>query len=245
MFRTGVIFCFCLFAIALLAFLAVRHREVLRAAEAASSTALTQDDSPDVAAALRTLSDPSGDPSHPSSKTWAIQFAQFVNSHPGGQWVIGRCERPSLSEAEAAESAHADAGRKILPIILRRLNVSHVDAGWIRDRVYGDVRDGRLDADRFAEQFNRPYGQVWAESVLADVSPSRVDPLLAEYHVALGARHLQLRRHLAIAAVLSILTILAYLLLNSLTRGYFTTRLRIAATAIVTVLIFFLVRGTI
>src|SRR4051812_25628365 len=65
------------------------------------------DDSPtDVAATLRMLSDSQV---NDESKGWATRFVDFVNDHPGRQWIVGTCEKPCLSEAEAASSARADA----------------------------------------------------------------------------------------------------------------------------------------
>lgn len=206
----------------------VRHRLMLH--RAIPAPVVVEDDSPDVAAVLRTLS---GHETVADEKSWAVRFAQFINAHPGTQWVVGRSRTPCLSEAEASEAARQDGAAKVYPFLLQNIGTRRVDAGWLRERLMQDVRAGRLDADRFAESFNRPYGQVWTESVLLDVSPARLDPLLARYRDELNVRHIQFRRHLAAAAVISIGTALAYLLLNSITKGYFTMRLRLAAMLIV------------
>ena len=235
--RTATIFLFTLALAAAAVSMAVRHRTLARTFEPASaaSGADAAADSPDVATALRSLSNTGGRAGVADQKPWAVRFAQYVNDHPGRQWVVGRAPRPCLSEQEAAEAAHADAAEKVYPVLLRQLDGRRRDAQWLRDAMQRDVAEGRLDADRFAEQFDRPYGKVWAESVLLDVSPERLDPLLAQYRIRLRAHHLQVRRHVTIAAALTTVTLLAYLLINSLTKGYFTTRLRVATTAIIAV----------
>jgi len=231
--RIGTIF---ILIVVIATAVAVRHRWMrhhrFQVAE------IGQDDSPDVAAALRSL-DKNRD--EPSEKSWAVRFAQFINDHPGTQWVVGRSQKPCLSEAEASEAARREAVEKVYPTILNRLNPRRADAGWVHDLLARDVREGRLDADRFAESFDRPYGRVWTESVLLDISPARLDPLVDRYRGELNMRHIQLRRHLAAAGVITVFTALAYLLINSLTRGYFTLRLRVAAMVVIAAAIVILV----
>lgn len=210
-----------------------RHREaVLPVPEPRAGS----DEPTDVAAQLRKLTGATV----PQDKLWAQQFGQFVNAHPGRQWIVGRCDRPGLSELEAAQSARTDAADQLYPLVLRRMPAGRLDRQWIRDRVRQEVIDGRLDADRCAEQFNRPYGTVWAESVLLDVSPDRIDPLAQRYSHELHTRRAQIGRHAFFAAVLVLITGLGYVLLNHITRGYFSTRLRIAATAIAAVCVLIL-----
>jgi hypothetical protein len=203
----------------------VRHRDAVIPWH--DRTAL-RDEPTDVAAQLRKLAGTS----EPHDKQWAQRFDEFVNAHPGRQWVVGRCDRPGLSEQEAAESAYSDAAEQLYPIVLRQTNATRVDRGWLRTRLGHDITDGRLDADRCAEQFTRPYGKVWAESVLLDVSPDRLDPMVASYSSELRHRHAGQTRNAILASGLVISTLLGYVLLNHLTRGYFATRLRIAATVI-------------
>jgi hypothetical protein len=204
-----------------------RHRLALRIANAQPMP--MADESTDVASTLRAISASEADA---PTKGWATRFVDYVNDHPGRQWVVGHCEKPALSESEAADTARTDAARKLYPLVARRLNATGSDADLVQNLITQDVRDARLESDRFAEQFTRPYGQVWAESVLLDVSPTRLDPLIDHYRQQIGFRHLQTRRHAAAGGFIIVATALLYLLLNSVTKGYFTTRLRFAATVI-------------
>jgi hypothetical protein len=185
--------------------------------------------SSDVAKELREIS---GTPQ--PDKLWALDFAAFANSH-SGEWIVARCKDPCLSESEAATQAHSDAARLVWPIVLARFSAVPSDAQWVRSRVEADVTGGRLDADKLVEKFDRPYGAVWTEAVLVDVSPSRIDSLLDSYKSQrVKTQHHQTQLHevllIGIAGAW-----LAYLLLNTITKGYFTLRLRFAA-ALVTVI---------
>lgn len=231
--RIGTIF---LIAGVIVAAIAVRHRWMRH--HPVQTVEAVQDDAPDVAAALRSLDKNS---TEANEKGWAVRFAQFINDHPATQWVVGRSPKPCLSEAEASEAARMDAIERVYPTVVNRLNPRRADAGWLHDMLTREVREGRLDADRFAESFDRPYGRVWTEAVLIDVSPARLDPLVDHYRGELNMRHVQLRKHVAAAGIVTVLTALAYLLINSLTRGYFTLRLRLAAMAIVAATIVILI----
>jgi len=198
---------------------------------------LPGDDAPDIAAAMRSLNGKKD--LAPTSKPWVADFAQFVSDHPNQQWVVGRSTSPCLTEAEAAASAHEDGARKIVPRVLRQVADSSRDVAWLREVVTRDVRSGQFDADRVASHFGRPYGEIWAESILLDVSPQKLDPIVRQYKIhlnedqaQLNARQLRLQKRLGIAGIVVFMSCLLYVLLNAATKGYFTVRLRVAAAAI-------------
>lgn len=182
----------------------------------------------DVGAAMRQITgtDPAG------VKPWVIDAIAYRNGHADRQWIVGRSDRPATSEAEAMESAHADAVRQLYPIIRSRLNGWRIDQRWVQSCVDAEVGDGQLDSDTFVEEFDRPYGKVYAGAVLVDASADRIEPVIRAARHELAARHRRAGIHMAIAGVLLIVTWLAYALLNSLTRGYATTRLRVVALII-------------
>jgi hypothetical protein len=218
--------------------IAINHKRH-RSSQPAQLISATADDSPtDVAATLRMLSDSQV---NDESKGWSTRFADFVNAHPGRQWIVGSCDRPCLSESEAAASARADAARKLYPVIARRLAARASDAPLLRQLIWTDVQNNKLESDRFAEQFTRPYGKVWTESVLLDVSPDRIQPLADHYRNHLDAEHLQARRRAGLGGFAIAATAALYLLLNSLTRGYFTFRLRLTAMLIAAAILILIV----
>lgn len=235
--RTVSIFLIVAICVSVFAIRQFRMRMAEQSATLAAADAA--EDSADVAATLRSLSSEQSDE---APKAWATRFAAFVNDHPGRQWVVGRCERPALSESEAAESARADASRKLFPLVARSMGdrVANNDPR-LHNLVNQHVRSARLEADRFAEQFDRPYGKVWTESVLLDVSADKLAPIFEQYRQQAHFTQLQSRRHTAAAGAVIIVTLLACLSLNVITKGYFAMRLQIAAAVIVAVALMLLV----
>jgi hypothetical protein len=182
----------------------------------------------DVGAAMRQIT--GTDPA--SVKPWVIDAIAYRNAHVDRQWIVGRSDRPATSEAEAMESARADAARQLYPIVQSRLSGWRIDQRWVQSRIDAEVGDGQLDSDTFVEQFDRPYGKVYAGAVLVDASADRIEPVIRSARHELAARHRRAGIHMAVAGVLLIVTWLAYALLNSVTRGYATMRLRVIAVVI-------------
>lgn len=164
-------------------------------------------------------------------KPWARDEPAFRNGHGDRFWIIGRSDRPAMSDSEAIESAHAHAARALYPVIRSRMQAWPGDRRWLEARIDSQVCAGRFDADTCIERFDRPYGSVYAASVLLDASADRMEAPLREMQLELMARHRQAGIHIAIAGTMLILTWLGYALLNSITRGYVTARLRWAAAA--------------
>jgi len=192
---------------------------------------------PDAAAVLRSLSGEG----HPI-KPWIDNFAGFTASHPG-QWIVGRCARPCLSQEEAEQSARSDAARAVFAVALKRLGPSHDDEQWLAQRVLADVRAGELADDDLAERFDRPYGTIWTETVLLDASPAKVDALVDRYRGELRERDARMAAVQFAAAALAISAWIAYFLINVITKGYFTLRLQLIAGTITAVAFLVLLGG--
>ncbi|MGD0461186.1 MAG: hypothetical protein ABSB74_01740 [Tepidisphaeraceae bacterium] len=212
---------------------ALRHRLADQDAVFATAAGPT----PDAAAALRSLSGAS----HPT-KPWIDDFAAFTARHPG-QWIVGRCARPCLSQAEAEQSARSDAARAVYAIALERFGSRHGDEQWLARRVLADVRAGELADDDLAERFDRPYGTIWTETVLLDASPAKVDTLLDRYRGELRASSARMTAVQFGAAVLALSAWIACVLLNMITRGYFTLRLQLIAGTMTAVALLVLLGG--
>ncbi|HEX4056165.1 MAG TPA: hypothetical protein VHX86_18040 [Tepidisphaeraceae bacterium] len=192
---------------------------------------------PDAAAALRSLSGVAR-----PSKPWIDDFAGFSASHPG-RWIVGRCARPCLSQPEAEQSARSDAARAVYAIARDQIGPGGGDEQWLARRVLADVRSGALANDALAERFDRPYGTVWAETVLLDASPARLDGLVDGYRSELRTRRARIRAVEFGAGVLTISAWIAYLLLDMMSRGYFTWRLRLIAGTITVAALLVLLGG--
>jgi hypothetical protein len=183
----------------------------------------------DAAAGLRQIS-----AATQPSKLWAVDFAAYASTHPG-RWAVGHCAEPCLSEAEAGREARADAAKIVWPMVAGRLGLASSDANWVHERVATDVAAGRFDADTLAERFARPYGTVWTESVLLDVSAGRIDAVVNSYRDELSDSRNRQATVRQVVVVSMFGAWVAYLLLNTVTKGYFTTRLRLAAGVVTAV----------
>jgi hypothetical protein len=192
---------------------------------------------PDAAVALRSLSGASH-----ASKAWIEDFAAFTASHPG-QWIVGHCAKPCLSQAEAEQSARSDAAAAVCRIALDRLGLRHGDQQWLAQRVLADVRAGKLERDELVERFDRPYGTIWTDTVLLDVSPAKVDSLVDGYRNELRTRNSRIEAVQFGAAAIALCACIACALINMITRGYFTLRLQLIAGTITAMALLVLIGG--
>lgn len=171
-----------------------------------------------------------------SEKPWADKFADFVNAHPGGTWLVGR-SGPSATEADALNEARDEVAREVQQLIRQRLPGRAVrDAGrWL-----GSLNADGWVVDQFAQRFSRPYGDVWAVSVLAEAPQDKLDAVARQYAAEVHTAQAHRARSIAAGALLFITLSLLYVTANAVTRGYYTTRLRVVtvllAAAVVLVL---------
>jgi hypothetical protein len=192
---------------------------------------------PDAAAALRSLSGTS----HPT-QPWIDDLAGFTASHPG-QWIVGRCARPCLSQAEAEQSARSDTARAVYAIAVERLGPQHGDEHWLAQRVLTDVRGGELVQDDLLERFDRPYGTIWTDTVLLDASPAKADGLVDRYRSELRARSARMTILQLGAAAIALSAWIVCVLINLITKGYFVLRLQLIAGTITAMALLVLLGG--
>jgi len=206
-----------------------RHR--LGAGEPWDANAVISETSatPDAGKALRSLDLKST--AVPESKHWADDLVGFSNVQPG-QWVVGHCASPCMSQSEAEQMACADAAQTVYLLIRQQVNAGAVDQQWLRKRVLADIQVGELQADRLIESFDRPYGTVWTESLLLDVSPRHIEPLIQRYRDELRARQARWATLGIFAGIAVTGTWIVCFLLDVITKGYFAMRLKLAAATI-------------
>jgi len=220
----------CILAVAVFIAIALRHHRARLEGRVDRTASPAEAEVTDAAGLLRSMSAGTTRPA-PTSKPWIDDFAGFVSSHPG-RWIVGRSAVPCLSEPEAARAAQADAARQITPLIVSGLPVHASDAATIEVRMESDLQSAGSQTDRLAEQFTRPYGTVWTESVLIDASQQRLDELSGRYATELAAKDARMSNWRLTAAVVVGAAWLFYFLLNAVTKGYFTVRLGAVAATI-------------
>jgi hypothetical protein len=167
----------------------------------------------------------------PSDKPWVANPSGFIADRDGDR-SIGHSLKPCLSADEALQSARADAIAGMAHVLREKLSRYHTDSGWVASRIGADIDAGELQLDSFTEKFERPYGTIWTASVLLDASAEKLDPIIARYVGQLRAERAHVQR-VRFGAVVAVATAwLLYVVLNAITKGYFTARLRFGALAI-------------
>ncbi|MEZ6060336.1 MAG: hypothetical protein R3C19_08250 [Planctomycetaceae bacterium] len=150
-------------------------------------------------------------------KPWVEEFDAFVSARPQQRFVVGYSGQLVSSEEDARRLAMLDAQHKC------RLAVPGGDSITV---------DESLVVDRFAQKLSRPYGDVWREAVLLDVSASRIAPALAQArHVASVSEQRRFSVGVSLAVLFAV-TVLLCISLNLLTQGYYRRRLLICGAAV-------------
>lgn len=184
------------------------------------------DPGPDAAATLREMT-------HAATpeKSWVREGGD--QSDADAKLIVGRTRKPAVNEKEALHEARQDVEGRVLAAVDDAIHPSPLDEKVLRRRVASDVAAGRFEIDRVGETFERPYGQVWTETVLVDLSPNKLNPIIAEYRHELQNNRNRVRAHWVGLVAITVMVLFGYTLSDAITRGYFTGRLRMMALLIV------------
>ena len=150
-------------------------------------------------------------------KSWVNQFDQLVSEFPHKQFVVGYSQELSSSEALARQSAMENAQSQIRVSSVGGINTLIAESNVV---------------DRFAQKLTRPYGDVWREAVLIDVTGEAMRGAI-EIAEAKAARVSSMKRGGVLIAVLLTLAIVAVCFIgNALTQGYYRRPLSWAASTV-------------
>ena len=180
---------------------------------------------PDAAATLREMTH-----APTPEKSWVTAGDQ---SDFETRLIVGHTRKPAVSEQEALREARKDVENRVAAAVYDAVRPNRFDSHVLRVRVASDVAAGRFEVDRVAAKFDRPYGQVWTEAVLVDLSPDKLNPAVAQYRRDLQQNRNQVRGHWVGLAAITVMVLFGYTLSNAITRGYFTGRLRMMSLLIV------------
>ncbi len=153
----------------------------------------------------------------------------------------------SVSRASTAHIAQIDARERIhqmyLGLVRSAIRPQHlrsfgpIDERWLDSQVRSELmRRGSFIQDDFSQRFTHGSVGYYRHSVLVDFSDRNINAI-ADQIMALAAERRNIGRQSILASILSIgvltlMTWLLYLLVNHLTRGYFTWSLLLAAIVI-------------
>lgn len=174
-----------------------------------------------------------------NDKPWVDEFETFANARPAKRYITGRSHTPETDPDVAAEDAYASAALNLVPVVrpwVQRWGMGRFvrDDRRLSERVASILQDSRysnLVSDRFSQRFKRPYGDVHRHAILVDASDSNLDVLGREIATQLRHERSWMKRTLASGAGILAVVFVLYVLVNALTKGYFTWKLRTLAAA--------------
>jgi hypothetical protein len=177
-------------------------------------------------------------------KPWAADFKAWSSERPR-RFYLGQTTNVFSSEDDALEAARQAAAKALWDPLRVEMNSRAaakrsdrvtVSEAFVRRQLESMFRQGKHVEDTFVQCLEGPNGQVWRASILVNASASNVDQIIA--HVGQTARAQvaaetarrveRVRGWGSVAAFLAVIVLL-YLLVNSLTKGYFVWRLRAGA----------------
>lgn len=165
-------------------------------------------------------------------KPWVSQFDEFISRRPNSTFLLARtaklCGTEQAAHLEANDRAAESVSKMITPLVL-----SAAGPGEIRSDIQAQLRStsrwlissGHLVKDRFAQKLTRPYGEVWREAVLVELTPTQINGLRS-YAIEISQnRHRQsVTFHGGLLALFA-LVICLYVFLNQATKGYYRAKL--------------------
>ena len=157
-------------------------------------------------------------------KIWVSSLERLVSVFPNKQFVVGYSETLASSEPAARQLAMKNAQSQV-----------RIAAG----NGVNTLIDDSLVIDRFAQKLSRPYGNVWREAVLVDITGEAMRGNV-EVAVARSMRTRTLRKGTALTAVLLLLvTAVICFVANLLTQGYYRRSIKISGTGVAVAAVIF------
>ncbi|MBB3208881.1 hypothetical protein FHS27_004715 [Rhodopirellula rubra] len=143
------------------------------------------------------------------AKPWVNHFEQIVSEFSIKQFVVGYSESLASTEAEARQSAMQNAQSQV------QLTSFAKNSG-----IHTLINETNV-IDRFAQKLSRPYGDVWREAVLIDLSQGTMQATATDHAAAVATSSSMMIRANTVIATLIILAAIAICVFgNLLTQGY-------------------------
>lgn len=189
---------------------------------------------------------------HSAGKLWLSNLGAHASIHGGGKRLVASSGLEA-NPRRAEEQSWAYAAQMLLPYAERAFQQYNIfkrsgepwredDRQRLQERLRQDLRVGRFVEDRFAQQFQKPYGTVYQHHLLLKINDAEMASAAARYAYELYTiRQTQssgMRWKVLSTVGLIVLICMVYLFLNAATKGYYVWSLRTAgAVAVVAGLI--------
>lgn len=165
-------------------------------------------------------------------KPWVSRFDEFISQRPATTFLLARTATFTNSEQAAHLAADDRAAESIaqmmMPLIHERPSPVLLRSDLqvrLRNTARWLIHSGHLVKDRFAQKLTRPYGEVWREAVLVELTPAQIESL-RNYALEISARSHR-ESYTFHGGLLGIFAVVVglYLFLNQATKGYYQARL--------------------
>ncbi len=168
-------------------------------------------------------------------KPWVDDFAAFASRSRGRSWIMALSRELATGAGEAEEQAISDAIRQLEPRIRSRMSTPARDSSsaQLKPQIRSGLETSGTIVDRFVQRFDRPYGDIWQVGLLIDASSRKIGGIAGKCDRVVAVKQRSFRQTvLSIAGVVA-LACVVYVILNTVTRGYFVWSLRAAALAVI------------
>jgi hypothetical protein len=215
------------------------RQEVRTAATVEISPSMTQVRGPIIVS----MEEPTTQPAQPSGKAWVDDWGAYINSRNRSQSQMrAGTTSPWGSEEDARREARRQASVILLPRVSSQVRTTgrmvigrHVvtTQQWLQQQIEQSLAQGQFVVDEYVKVTDHPYGQTWTCQVLLDDSQATISRVASQYNQMARQQMESTAITWGGIAALSLVTLLLYAFLNSVTKGYFMWRLRAAAAMIV------------
>jgi hypothetical protein len=179
----------------------------------------------------------------PSGKAWVDDWGQYVSSGKGNR---SQLRAGTTSPWGSEEQARREARRQASAILLSRVSPHVRTTGklligrdvvnkpqWLQQQLEQSLIQGQFIADEYVQRTEHSYGETWTCQLLLDASQPTITRAAAGYNQLARQQMESSAITWGGLAGLTVVTVLLYAFLNSVTKGYFMWRLRAAAAMIV------------
>jgi hypothetical protein len=165
-------------------------------------------------------------------KPWVTSFDEFISRRPESTFLLARtarvCSTEQAAHLEADERAAESISKMVTPLVLAAAGPGEVRADLnvqVRNTARWLIQSGYFVRDRFAQKLTRPYGEVWREAVLVEVTPDEINGL-RRYALEVS-QHRQRESVTFYGGLLALfaLVVVLYVFLNQATKGYYRPKL--------------------
>lgn len=166
-------------------------------------------------------------------RLWIHDTDAFRSQVGQGWWAVFASSQPAISK----EQARNEAMQLAQQFIVEHAHVEGIGSHSVQP---SDLQDYGFIADEYAQRLQGLSGPIWRAAVLLDVSPQRLQKLGRDKTVVIRNVRKKWTYHIFSLIGMILLIVILSMLVNALTKGYYTTVIVIVAIGAVVVFVLLL-----